>query len=295
MLHDYTTNYKMSFLLFTTLAVFLGHVAAAPTIRHPVTAQRPVIARVDEAYDFRLLYNTFTSSSGMTYTTGPLPAWLAFDNTTLSFSGTPSAADVGAVDVVLTATDTTPTADTFTILVSAAPPPAVHQGFPTQIRDPALHQFNTARALPSGQGVYIHPYYSFSMGFQQSTFRAARDAPGQDVFYSARLRGDTQPPAWLNFDNETVTFSGTAPEGGSYTVVVTGSDVWGYTAVENSFVIEVGETYVDVQGVVGNVTTTAGSAVRQVVDLDGVTVGGGKGGVGVEPELDEFSWLKWDA
>lgn len=289
----------MSFFLFLTLGVFFIHVStAAPTLVHPVADQRPVIARVNTAYDFRLLFDTFstTAEGGIGYSAAGLPQWLAFDNTTLSFSGTPSPSDVGTVDISLTATDTSTTTERFIILVSDVPSPAVHQGFDTQIRNARLHQFNTAQALPSGQGVYIHPYYSFSMGFQQSTFRPARNTPAQTVFYSAHLRGDTVLPDWLAFDNETVTFSGTAPAAGSYTVVVTGADVWGYTAVENSFVVQVGTTYVDVaEGVpLGNVTTTAGSEVREVIDLSGVSVGGEKGVVAVEADLKEFPWLSFD-
>lgn len=272
---------------------------AEPTLVHPVADQQPVIARVDTAYDFQLLYDTFTTTTtteALAYTTSDLPSWLLFDNTTLSFTGTPTANDVGTLDITLTATDTTATTDSFSILITSAAPPAIHQGFDTQIANPRLHQFNTAQALPSNQGVYIHPYYSFSMGFQQSTFRPAYAAPSQAVYYSAHLRGDTVLPPWMSFDNETVTFSGTAPAQGSYTIVVTGSDVWGYTAIENSFVVEVGTAYIDIaeEEQLGNVTTTAGSAVRAVLDLSGVSVNGGKGEVQVDADLAEFPWLSFD-
>ena len=275
-------------------------VHAAPTLLHPIADQLPVIARVDTAYDFQLLYNTFTTTTATTdkisYSTSDLPSWLVFDNTTLSFTGTPGPNDVGTLDVTLTAPDTTATTDSFSILVTDSAPPAIHQGFDTQIANPRLHQFNTAQALPSNQGVYIHPYYSFSMGFQQSTFRPAYSAPSQNVYYSAHLRGDTVLPPWLNFDNETVTFSGTAPAEGSYTIVVTGSDVWGYTAVENSFIVQIGTAYIDIEEdeQLANVTTTAGSAVNTVLDLGVVSVNGGKGDVAVDADLAEFPWLSFD-
>lgn len=285
------------FTIMTLGVSFLLQAHAAPTLVHPIADQLPLIARVDTAYDFQLLYDTFTTTTGaVVYSTNDLPLWLVFDNTTLSFTGTPGADDVGSVDVTVTATDSTATTDTFSLLVSANPAPAIHQGFDTQIANPRLHQFNTAQALPSSQGVYIHPYYSFSMGFQQSTFRPAYNAPTQDVFYSAHLRGDTVLPSWMSFDNETVTFSGTAPANGSYTIVVTGSDVWGYTAIENSFVVEVGTTYIDIEEdeVLANVTTTAGSAVSAVLDLSVVRVNGEKGDVEVDADLQEFPWLRFD-
>lgn len=299
---DPTTMPNM-LLLLLTLGVFsiLHRATAAPTLVYPVAEQLPVIARVGTAYDFRLLYNTFitTTAGDVTYETSTLPSWLAFDATTLSFSGIPADGDVGTLNVTLTATDTSATTTTFSILVTDTPSPAIHQGFSTQIRNPRLHQFNTAQPLPSGQGVYIHPYYSFSMGFQQSTFRPARNAPAsQEVYYAAHLRGHTTLPPWLKFDNETVTFSGTAPAAGSYTIVVTGTDVWGYTAIENSFVIEVGTAYVDVSEdqplVAGEVVTTAGSVVKAVLDLKGVTVNGKSGEVEVEPDLTEVPWLRFD-
>ncbi|KAJ9112669.1 hypothetical protein QFC22_006171 [Naganishia vaughanmartiniae] len=290
---------QIVFLL--TLSVFSALLAhAAPTLVLPVADQLPVIARVNKDYEFKLLYNTFTTTSttsNMTYAATGLPTWLSFDNTTLSFSGIPKAKDVGSLDVTLSATDTSSTSTTFSILVTNDPSPAIHQGFDTQIGSPELHQFNTAQALPSHQGVYIHPYYSFSLGFQQSTFRPAYNAPSQSVYYSAHLRGLTTLPSWLNFDNETVTFSGTAPSEGSFTVVVTGSDVWGYTAIENSFVIEVGTAYIDVKedGQLANVTTTAGSAVRAVLDLSLVSVNGKTGDVDVKADLKEFPWLSFDS
>ncbi|KAJ9107160.1 hypothetical protein QFC19_002820 [Naganishia cerealis] len=288
-----------SILLLLTLGVFSALFAnAAPTLVYSVADQLPVIARVDKVYEFKLLYNTFTTTSttNITYTTTPLPPWLSFDNTTLSFTGTPTADDVGTLNLTLTAFDTSATTSSFSILVTDEPSPAIHQGFDTQIGNPALHQFNTAQALPSHQGVYIHPYYSFSLGFQQSTFRSAYGASSKSIYYSAHLRGYTALPSWLKFDNETVTFSGTAPSQGSFTIVVTGSDVWGYTAIENSFVIEVGTAYIDVaeDKQLANVTTTAGSLVQTALDLSIVNVNGKAGDVSVEADLTEFPWLSFD-
>lgn len=293
-------------LLYLTLLTLLTTllVTAKPTLNYAIQDQLPKVARVDGNYTWTLFPDTFTStsSSSLSYSVSTLPSWLAFDTASLNFYGVPAETDLGTVDVTLTASDGSTTSSAFTILVSSNDSPAVHLGFDTQIEDAQYHNFNTATALPSGQGVLIHPYYSFSMGFQQSTFRPGYDATLDDIYYSAHLRGTTSLPSWLQFDNTTVTFSGVAPASGSYYIVVVGSDYWGYEAVENGFVIEVGEAYIDLSSnaVLGNISTVAGSSVSitldlSTVDVNGVTGAAAKSLLTVQPNLTDFSWLSYDS
>jgi axial budding pattern protein 2 len=289
-------------LVLTLLSVlYASCVSAKPTLNYAIQAQLPEIARAGEQYDWALYPNTFNSTSGsLSYTTSTLPSWLNFDEPSLTFHGSPARADAGVVDITLTASEGESTAESFTILVTTNEAPAVHLGFDTQIANPDLHNFNTATSLPSNDGVLIHPYYSFSMGFQQSTFRPGYMAFDRDIYYSAHLRGTNSLPSWLNFDNNTVTFSGVAPPSGTFVIVVIGSDYWGYSGVENSFTIQVSTEYIDVPETagLGNITTVAGSAVDFVLDLSQVDVNGNTpkmSDLEITADLTNFPWLSFDA
>jgi axial budding pattern protein 2 len=288
--------------LAVILSPLFSFVIAVPTLNWPIQDQRPLIARVDSAYQWAIYPDTFSTTSGsLNYTTSTLPSWLTFDPISLAFYGSPDQADEGEIDITLTATDGSTTDSSFKLLVSSNQAPGVHTGFDTQIADPALHNFNTATALPSSDGVLLHPYYSFSMGFQQSTFRPGYRASRQNIYYSAYVRGTTSLPPWLNFDNQTVTFSGVAPSDGTYVIVVTGSDYWGYSAVQNGFTIQVSTAFIDVpenKGV-GNITTVAGSNVNYKLDLSSINVNGqavaDTASLNVTMDLDDVNWLTFDA
>ena len=79
----------------------------------------------DATLSFTIPDTTFSDVDGdtLTYTTtlsdgSVLPSWLTFNATTLTFSGTPLNADVGAVDIIITASDGSLSAsDTFTLTV----------------------------------------------------------------------------------------------------------------------------------------------------------------------------------
>ena len=265
------------FLLIFALVATLAQ--AAPTLVYPLMSQQPPVARIAELFTFALLPSTFDSTANITYTTSPLPAWLAFDAPTLVFHGTPTASDQGQSTVTLTATDNTGfIASDFTLIVTNYSAPGVHSSFTTQIAKPSLRAFASASTLPEGTGVSIPPYWSFSLGFAYDTFRESFTEPtnGQ-LYFAAHQRGIVGLPSWLEFNNDSFTFNGVAPANGTYTIVATGTDFWGYTAAETSFVIEVGEGE-PVEIIKGenftNIVTMARSQVDYVLDLSLVTIGG---------------------
>ncbi|MCU0515382.1 MAG: DUF4347 domain-containing protein [Oscillatoria sp. Prado101] len=107
-----------------------------PTVVNPIADQ---VAEAQAAFNFQFNTGTFadvdtgdTLSYVATLLTGnPLPAWLSFDPTTLTFSGTPSNANAGTLSILVTATDTAGNSvtDTFDLTVNpgsgdAVPPPA---------------------------------------------------------------------------------------------------------------------------------------------------------------------------
>ena len=78
-----------------------------PTVDNAIADQS---ATEDMAFSFSFAANTFgdlDTSDTLTYTAtlsdnSPLPAWLSFDGLTGSFSGIPTNADVGVIDIKVT-------------------------------------------------------------------------------------------------------------------------------------------------------------------------------------------------
>ena len=100
---------------------------AAPTVANTIPNQT---AMAGTAFSYAFLANTFADTDPgdtLTYTATQsddtaLPSWLSFAAATRTFSGTPTAADVGTVSVKVTASDGHggSVSDTFDIVVSAA-------------------------------------------------------------------------------------------------------------------------------------------------------------------------------
>lgn len=118
----------------------------------------------------------------------PLPAWLAFDPVTRTFSGLPGRTDVGLLTIKVTATDShgATAADEFTLDVS-------HLNHPPVVAQPLADQAATAG----------NP---FEYRFGADAFTDV-DA-GDTLTFSAALANGSPLPAWLAFDPVTRTFSG---------------------------------------------------------------------------------------
>ncbi len=143
-----------------------------------------------------------------------LPSWLSFDAATRSFSGTPGDAQVGALDLRVTATDTgtLSVSDSFTLTVNN-----VNEA-PT-VATPLADQ-----TVPEDA--------PFSLVVPVGTF-ADVDA-GDALAYSATLEGGAALPAWLSFDPATRTFSGTPLNGdvGNFTIAVNATDSGSLSATD---------------------------------------------------------------
>ena len=98
-------------------------------INHPPTVANAIpdqAATAGMAFSYQFPANTFHDVDTLTYTATKsddtaLPAWLSFDGTTRTFSGTPAESHIGTVSVKVTASDgTASVSDTFNIAVLAA-------------------------------------------------------------------------------------------------------------------------------------------------------------------------------
>ena len=140
----------------------------------------------------------------------PLPAWLTFDPNTLTFAGTPTAADSGPLDIVVRATDT------FGAYTD------VHVGLAV----------GNANAVPVVAAPLVNQQategQAFTYEVPASTFSDADT--GDRLTLTATLADDSPLPDWLGFQDGR--FVGTPGSGdiASLSVKVTATDIFNTTA-----------------------------------------------------------------
>lgn len=200
-------------------ALFAPPVNNMPTVAHPLTdrtvqedlpltLQIPADAFADEDVGDQLTLSASLADGHA------LPAWLTFNPTTQTFSGTPDDAQVGSFDLKVTATDigNLSTSDVFTLTitnVSEAPTLAV----------PLADQQATEDA-------------PFSLIVPANTF--ADIDQGDLLTYSAMLASGSLLPTWLAFDSTTRTLSGTPlnSDVGALNIAVHATDRGGLSATD---------------------------------------------------------------
>lgn len=202
----------------------------------------------DEGFVFKVPEDAFSDSDGdtLTYSAAtadgvPLPAWLAFDPETRTFSGTPENGDVGSFPVTLTASDQFGTAAERSFLLTVE-----------NVNDAPV----VAVSLPDQAATEDQP---FTFYVPDTTFTDI-DA-GDTLSYAATLENVDPLPSWLAFDPDTLSFSGTPVAGsaGELDVTLTATDTAGAAAAD-TFHLDIspapGETVI---GTDGNDTLTGTS------------------------------------
>ncbi|MGC1242924.1 MAG: putative Ig domain-containing protein [Chryseosolibacter sp.] len=182
----------------------------APIVANAIPDQS---AQAGQPLSFTFAVNTFTDANGdpLTYTahlTGGavLPAWLSFNATTRAFTGTPTLAEVGTLDIQVNASDNQV---------------SVSDVFRYTIIDPSVNQPPTVTNQISDMAASVGVLFSFT--FELNTFS---DANGDSLRYSATLSNNNSLPAWLTFDGRTRTFQGTpqTPDISTIEIRLTASD-----------------------------------------------------------------------
>ncbi|MFN7882827.1 MAG: putative Ig domain-containing protein [bacterium] len=169
-----------------------------------------------------------------------LPSWLSFDAATRTFSGTPGASAVGALNLKVTATDTggLSASGTFTLTVAH------------------VNHAPVVTVAPANQTATADQAFSFALPANTFTDPDA----GDSLTLSATLADGLALPSWLSFNANTRTFSGTPLNGnaGTLAVKVTATDAAGaQTAL--GFDLAVAPHVVILSGSTGNDTVTGGS------------------------------------
>ena len=210
-----------------TFALAIQNVNDAPTVAMPLADQ---IVPEDAPFSLVMPADMFADQDAADVLTlsasladgMALPAWLTFDATTATFSGMPDDAQVGTLNLKVTATDsgTLSVSDVFTLTVTN-----VNEA-PT-VAAPLADQQATEDA-------------SFNSVVPASIFADADHVHGNQLAYRATLSDGSALPSWLNFDSAIRTFSGTPLNGdvGVLNIDVTATD-GGALSATDSFALTV--------------------------------------------------------
>ncbi|MFN6451438.1 MAG: putative Ig domain-containing protein [Nostoc sp. EfeVER01] len=184
-------------------------------------------ATEDTVFNFTIPDNTFIDIDGdsLTYTAtlengDSLPSWLSFNAATKTFSGTPLNANVGSLNIKVTATD-----------------PAL-----AQVSDVFVLTVNNTNDAPEVGNEIADPETTedtvFNFTFSEDAFIDI-DA-GDHLTYTATLENGNALPSWLNFNANTKTFSGTPlnADVGNLNIKVTATDT-SLAEVSDVFVLTV--------------------------------------------------------
>ena len=224
----------MALLIF--LLSLAGKVVTAPDIALPINSQVPPVARIGKPFNFTFSASTFTSNTAvLDYAVTDTPAWLHFDASSRTLSGTPGLDAAGSPNFDLVATDIAgSTTMPVTLVVSTSAGPRL--GTPVEEQLSAHHGFQQPDTI-------LLPHSSaLAITFSPNTFVDT----GHDTVYYAMCANNTPLPSWITFDTGRLSFSGTAPQTTSpdelpqtFNIRFTASDVVGFSAAVASFRVTV--------------------------------------------------------
>lgn len=274
-------------ILFTLLTA-VSLVSANVSLDNPLDGQYPLIARVGENFTWTMSSKTFSTDldKSLVYSVSGLPAWLNFDNHTLTFRGIPAAADEGQPPITVTASDTESVAtSSFILCVTSYPAPTVQKSVSQQFYA-GNHALSSVFFLSPGSALAtdqptlrVPSRWSFSIGLEWDTFAAENE-----LYYGAQQSDGTPLPDWITFDPPTMTFDGVAPSDDVVSTPLTleievyGADQEGYSAASVRFNLVVASHELSAYSTLPTVNVTAGTpfnvTMSSPADFTGVLVDG---------------------
>jgi axial budding pattern protein 2 len=265
-------------IVLLALLCLVGLSGAVPAITFPLNSQLPPVARISEAFSYSFSAQTFSSQSPISYSLGAAPRWLSIDSSARRLFGTPTeesvpAGNVVGVSVEIIATDAKGAASlNATLVVSRNPAPTV--------KIPLLGQIGSFGDFSAPSSLILSPLTKFSFAFASDTFA---HVPGMINYYA--VSGDSSPlPAWMKFDDTTLTFSGETPSSDAlitppqtFDFQLIASDVVGFSAASLPFSVVVGSHKLTTSKPVIVLNGTRGSplsykTLKDEVKLDGKPV-----------------------
>lgn len=208
----------------------------------PMNEQIPNVAIVDRFYLFTLAAETYKSSTNETivYSASGLPSWLQFNGDSRTFSGTPSSKDAGSFEITLSGTDPADNSNisnTYLMMVATTTPLELSS---SDVMITTIAKYGRTNGV---DGLVVTPGQQFSIQFAKSVFTPQ---DGLKAFYG-RSQDRTPLPNWVDFDSDSLTFSGTVPQvvseiapSFSYNFCFIGTDYPGYAGAVGLFNLVVG-------------------------------------------------------
>ncbi|KAG8981365.1 hypothetical protein FRB90_007305, partial [Tulasnella sp. 427] len=217
--------------LLTLISLVISLVSLSPTlIKAQPFIEFPPVARVNAPYTHSFAQSTLfpaaTSeheASTFNFTVNQIPSWLSMEVSTsdvmdpvLTFSGLPVSTDAQSswVRIVRTASSSDYNYTRgFRMSVSDRQSPTLGNSLYNQLigtdkSNLAVMSSVTPFAVSSFvAGVQLPATWSFSLGLRSNLFNSS----SSKLYYSATLDNGQPLPAWLGFDNRTITFYGNAP------------------------------------------------------------------------------------
>lgn len=250
--------------LLIVLLALASSITAAPNINLPINAQVPPVAVVNQAYNYVFPPSTFTSAaSTINYTISDCPSWLQLDGSRRTFYGTPGPngggpGEAASFIVNLVATDGTgSTTMPVTFVITSGP----GLGLGT----PVAAQLSAFGVVSSPDVLLLTPGTSLSLTFSSKTFT---NTNSQTVYY-AMCANNTPLPSWVNFDPNSLTFSGITPQATSpselpqaFGIQLAASQVKGFSQALAMFEIVIESHLFTFGNSLLIINTTAGASVN---------------------------------
>ncbi|KHN96616.1 Cadherin-like protein [Metarhizium album ARSEF 1941] len=267
-----------------------------PRTSFPFNAQLPLAARIDHFFSYSFSQYTFQSDSKtITYSLGHHPSWLSIESRRRRLYGTPRDGDVPPGDVVGQTVDIIATDDAgsktmnATLVISRRPAP--------EVRIPAQDQMAKFGKFSAPSSILSYPAADFNFSFDRNTFSMA------GLNYYA-VSADSSPlPAWIQFDAQSLSFTGRTPPFESlvqppqtFDFRLVASDIVGFSASSLKFSIVVGSHKLTTEQPIIALNATRGTAVtydgfKHAIKLDGKQVSPRDLAVTTK---DMPSWLSYD-
>jgi len=144
----------------------LSLVYAIPQLAFPIKAQIPPLGIVGQPFSFTFSPSTFSyDAPSISYTISNTSSWLSFDDSTCTFSGTPTSSDVGNLSFILNATDDTGTAADYVTFI------IVQNDGITMGRD-VTSQLDGFGGVDGAGGIVLNNEKPFTWQFDQDTFKS---------------------------------------------------------------------------------------------------------------------------
>lgn len=172
-----------------------------PSVRFPIDAQLPPVAVVGQPFSFTMSPTTFASTLSLQYSTNSLPAWLHFERSTGTLSGTPTQWDVGDVDVELVANDREGRASSQVHLI------VLEASSVSSRQDELNRKLTLSGKCSTPSDLLLYPETPFNLEFGPSIF----ESNGTKLDFYGTSENHAPLPAWMIFDANLVRFSGRSP------------------------------------------------------------------------------------